>query len=155
MVTVSLNPGFRDFRWTLDHSVPLTLAHELHHSARVVDGPGYGTTLRQAIVSEGLADVFSLEVYPDETKPPWVRALDDDEMCRWWTKAQDDFYLGRGYSHREWFFGAGNVPRWAGYRLGFELVTDYLERHPDSSAARLVHAGPDEILEGSSFCDES
>ena len=32
----------------------------------------------------------------------------------------------------EFMFGlAEGMPRWAGYRLGFEIVNEYLETHPD------------------------
>ncbi len=44
------------------------------------------------------------------------------------------------YNHWAWFFGsdACEIPRWAGYSLGFALIGDYLERHPGSSAAALA-----------------
>jgi hypothetical protein len=36
--------------------LPVSLAHELHHSSRIRTGPGYGRTLGEAMVSEGLAE---------------------------------------------------------------------------------------------------
>lgn len=151
-VIISLDPSFNDFRWTLETSLPLTIAHELHHSARVIDGPGYGATLRQAIVTEGLADNFSLEVYPEARRPPWTRALKERSVCRWWHRAEKDFELGRSYDQLAWFFGRGQIPRWTGYTLGFELVSSYLDRHPGESAARLVDVEAATIVEDAGFC---
>ena len=55
--------------------LPLALAHELHHSTRVLDGPGYGTTLLDTMVSEGGAEAFVREMYPYAPPIPWVRSL--------------------------------------------------------------------------------
>jgi hypothetical protein len=41
--------------------VASTVAHELHHAARN-QGPGYGKTLGEALVSEGLAQAFEAEM---------------------------------------------------------------------------------------------
>jgi hypothetical protein len=38
----------------ITQNLPITLAHELHHSVRILRGPGYGLTLGQALVTEGL-----------------------------------------------------------------------------------------------------
>lgn len=152
-VTISLDPSFPRFRWTLETSLPLTIAHELHHSARALDGPGYGATLRQAIVTEGLADHFSLEVNSSARPPPWTRALKERSLCRWWKRAEKDFELGRSYDHLVWFFGrGGDMPRWTGYTLGFELVRSYLDRHPGESAAGLVDVDAGTVVEGAEFC---
>ena len=44
--------------------LPGGLAHEIHHSRRILAGPGYGTTLGEAIVTEGLAVAFEHEAFP-------------------------------------------------------------------------------------------
>lgn len=152
-VKIWLDPGFRDFRWTLSSSMPLTVAHELHHSARVQRGPGYGATLRQAIVTEGLADMFSLEVYPRAARPPWTSALPRQSLCKWWERASKEFMEGRSYDHSLWFFGRGErVPRWTGYTLGYELVEAYLAEQPTRSAAELVDVEAATVIEDSRFC---
>ena len=45
-----------------------TLVHELHHLIRW-DGPGYGKTLGEALVSEGLAGHFVLQVLGGKPDP--------------------------------------------------------------------------------------
>jgi Predicted Zn-dependent protease (DUF2268) len=107
--------------------VPATLAHELHHSSRVRTGPGYGRTLGEALVTEGLADQFAAEVFPGTPLPPWDHALSADQEDALWERAQPD--LWGSYSlgdHRRWFFGGSGIPRWAGYTLGYRIVEAYL-----------------------------
>ncbi|MVZ80379.1 peptidase, partial [Escherichia coli] len=44
------------------------------------------------------------------------------------------------YNHNVWFFGAGDLPRWLGYSLGFDLVARYLSAHPEHRASTLTDA---------------
>ena len=119
--------------------LPVALAHELHHSKRVVDGPGYGSTLLDAIVAEGGADAFVREVYPSAPAIPWVHPLAADEERTVWHSARaalgapDDLDL-----HNQWFVGGQGLPKWAGYRLGYAVARAYLRRHANATAASLA-----------------
>ncbi|HYZ91959.1 MAG TPA: DUF2268 domain-containing putative Zn-dependent protease [Actinomycetota bacterium] len=132
--------------------LPLALAHELHHAKRVLDGPGYGTTIMEAIVTEGSAEAFVRATFPDAPSIPWVRPLDATTQARVWERAQrerDDRDVGE--QHDSWFFGAKGLPRWAGYRLGYAIARSYLERHPARSAAQIATVTANDIISGSSF----
>jgi uncharacterized protein YjaZ len=59
--------------------------------------------------------------------------------------------LGEIEDHAGWFFGSGDIPRWAGYTLGFDIVSGYLRAHPALLAADLVTKGAETILRGSGF----
>lgn len=112
-----------------------TLAHEIHHAMRR-RAIGYGSSLLQAAVSEGLADHFSIEMAPGYD-PPWTRALTEEELSVWLPEVTSR--SSGAYSHPEWFHGAGaSIPRWTGYSVGFELVRLYLGTHPDQLASTLV-----------------
>ena len=125
---------------TLAARLPSLAAHEFHHAARF-RGPGYGNTLLQAMVSEGLADHYASELF-GEPLPPWVTALSEEELALWLDRARPKFD-STTYNHAAWFFGTGNVPNWAGYTIGFRLVGDYLAANPESTAASLVNLGAD------------
>lgn len=104
------------------------IGHELHHVMRHRT-VGYGGTLWEAMVSEGLADHFSMELAGIDP-PMWSTALTAPELETWTPRARE---TGSGsYDHARWFFGqGGQVPRWAGYAIGFQVVDAFLAAHPD------------------------
>ena len=133
-VILSINAGYPDLDNVLEtYLIPL-LAHEVHHAKRR-RSVGYGNTLLQAIVSEGLADHFSMEVSGIDP-PPWSIALTDKQLQEWIEEASKSWH--QSYNHRDWFGGANpNIPRWTGYSIGFYLVSNYLAKNPNKSASEL------------------
>ncbi len=147
-VHLYVDPNRDDFFGALRVWLEPMLAHEAHHAARTVDGPGYGDSLVEAIVSEGLADVYSEEGFPDTPALPWTQALERSEICPWWRRAVRD----RGaYDHDAWFFGTGRPPRWTGYALGYTLVRRYL-RTQATTAADSVRTTARAVVSGADFC---
>jgi uncharacterized protein YjaZ len=112
------------------------LAHELHRPSRW-DGPGYGETLGDALVSEGLAGHFAQEVYGGEPEP-WEQ-LPSSVWRPYLAKAKAD-WLNTEYDHIGWFFGSQDFPRWLGYSLGYQVVRQFLSTHDTARASGLVHA---------------
>lgn len=113
------------------------LAHELHHCARWTR-PGYGSTLGETLVSEGLACVFETG-FRGGIAPFWARALKADALREVEALARPRL-AQRDYDHRAWFFGAPErgLPRHAGYSLGFEVAARHI-RATGRTAAQLVH----------------
>ncbi|ABD54056.1 DUF2268 domain-containing putative Zn-dependent protease [Jannaschia sp. CCS1] len=110
--------------------------HEFHHVLRW-DGPGYGVRLGDALVSEGLAQVFVHEVMTCP-REPWEQALDEATATALLREARAAF-KSPDYDHAEWFFGTGQIPEWAGYTLGKTIVTRYLEQTPGTTALACAH----------------
>lgn len=138
-VMLAINTGFHDIAGTLEANFIPLLSHEVHHAKRR-RSVGYGNTLLQAVVSEGLADHFSVEV-TGIAPPPWSVALTTDELQAW-TATASATWNQLSYNHAAWFFGADpTIPRWAGYAIGFELVNNYLLDHPDKRPSTL-HTEP-------------
>lgn len=107
------------------------LGHELHHCVRWA-GPGYGPTLAEAVVSEGLACCFEVQFRGGE-QPFYARPLAAQDRAR----VRAAFLEQRdrpGYDHQAWFYGSGEWPRHAGYALGREIVERHLLRHGGSPA---------------------
>ena len=116
-----------------------TLVHELHHLIRW-DGPGYGKTLGEALVSEGLAGHFVLQVLGGKPDP-WDAVAPSDGLTR---RAMNE-WSRLAYDHAEWFFGKGKVRRWSGYGLGHRLIAEYLSQNPDDDAATLALTPADRV----------
>lgn len=132
--------------------LPLSLAHELHHAKRILDGPGYGNTLLEAMITEGSAESFVRDVFPRRPAIPWVQPLKPAEEQRAWDRAQEA--LREDYTlelHETFFFGRDGLPRWAGYKIGFAIVEAYRELHPDVSGADLATMPAQEIFDGSRY----
>ena len=111
------------------------VAHELHHAVRIERRRLHSTVL-EALVSEGLADHFAREAFPDGPEPPWTEALRPAEEAELWAHAEAE---GEGrYDHAAWFYGTGDLPRFAGYRLGHRIVAAYLERTGRTAAAAVA-----------------
>lgn len=136
LIYVTVDPENPALRANRSQSLERMLAHELHHSSRW-DGPGYGKTLGEALVSEGLAGHFAEEAYGGE-REPWER-LSASTLRPFCLKAQSD-WQSADYNHDEWFFGSQKIPAWVGYSIGYELVGRYLVAHGDARASNLVHA---------------
>lgn len=137
-VELAVDPGLSS--QLIEARLPSIVAHEFHHVARF-RGPGYGGTLLEAMVSEGMADHYASELF-GQPLPPWVVALSETEIPVWIERARPQFDSG-SYSHSNWFFGTGSVPNWTGYTIGFELVRRYKAANPGSSAVTLVNSDAD------------
>lgn len=135
-VVIAVDPEFADLDRTISEALFPLLAHELHHIARHREA-GFSANLFEAMVMEGLADHFSIEVAGGDP-PPWSVALTSEELEVWIEEAEEDWLAGP-YNHDAWFFGASSeIPRWAGYSIGFDLVERYLEAHPSVRPSHLT-----------------
>ncbi|MFC0340943.1 DUF2268 domain-containing putative Zn-dependent protease [Paracoccus niistensis] len=109
------------------------MLRELHHVARW-DGPGYGRSLGEVLVSEGLAGHFVVQVLggvPD----PWDAATPPSGLAK---RAMTE-WAWRDLDRGLWFEGKGNIRKWAGYGLAHRLLAEHLSREPELEAAALVH----------------
>ena len=135
VLTLTLDPYNPNLPDHLGEPLERMIAHELHHLMRF-ETVGYGPTLGEVLVSEGLACRFVDELYASDPEP-WERAVPRNELGPFAERAVDEAD-NAGYDHIRWFFGGGDLPRWIGYTLGRELVGDYLEKHPDARPSTLA-----------------
>jgi Predicted Zn-dependent protease (DUF2268) len=136
LIELYVDPTFPALAALIPERLPPMTAHEVHHAIRI-RGPGYGRTLLEGLVSEGMADHFSIELLGVPV-PPWSRALSESAIAHYMELARQQFDAPLDYNR--WFVGeGGTLPNWTGYTLGFRLVEDYKARHPGSTAASLVN----------------
>lgn len=63
----------------------------------------------------------------------WSTTLDGDQLATWSSRARDQWF-DAGYDHSAWFFGTREIPRWAGYTIGFSLTGEFLAAAPSRRA---------------------
>lgn len=124
LVRIWLDPGHPNLAECFNASFAGLLAHELHHLVRM-RGPGYGETLREALVSEGLACQFEREV--TGRLPIYGTELTPEVSEAWLTRIAP--FLDGPFS-ANWMFGSAEegIERSFGYRLGSSLVRDWLQK---------------------------
>ncbi|WP_353779102.1 DUF2268 domain-containing putative Zn-dependent protease [Winogradskyella sp. 3972H.M.0a.05] len=145
-ILMSVDLDFPNLANSIANEFGPLLAHEMHHAKRQRSTEGYGTTLFEACVSEGLADCFSMEVF-DIDPPIWSVALAEADLEAWINSAEQT-WDDDNYNHPEWFFGtSANIPRWTGYSIGYKLVKDYLVINTDQEPSDLYDEPADSFLE--------
>jgi len=150
-VLIQLDPISQvSFSETLAVWLPEALAHEIHHSVRTLTGPGFGNTLGEFLVSEGMASAFRHQAFPG-TDAPWDKALAPAQEHALWNQAQPLLTQGGLTVYSQWFYGGDGVPKWAGFTIGYHIAKDYIQHHPGSSAASLVDVPAATILADSNY----
>lgn len=147
-----------------------TLVHEYHHFWRMAatgSGRGGDFTLLDAIVYEGLAEYFCGQVLGPEGVGRWAQQLSAGQARQAWLAlgphlasvdeaVRTEYLLGSLAAHPDqWELyralldsphivtmdgGQNFVPPWAGYSVGYHLVSDYAAQHPDCSLRELTEA---------------
>jgi hypothetical protein len=136
-----LNPNF--LRSLADGTLSRHVAHEAHHCYRMA-GPGYGLTLGEALVSEGLAGQFVSRTF-DSAPEPWERTMSLVELERYLPSPSQ--LQSTDYDHASWFFGSTSQrPRWFGYTLGYQLAGQWIEAECPSQPGRWIDVPASEVL---------
>ena len=142
---LTVDPDNARFEASLhDGTLRRQVVHEVHHCLRMA-GPGYGTTLGEALVSEGLAGRFTRWLFGNPPEP-WERAVDADALR---AHVPDRAALaGTDYGHDAWFFGVGGrYPRWLGYTLGYAIAGAWLDRVGTPDAGTWVGVPAEAVLD--------
>lgn len=134
-IGLSFDPDSPNLAASLSTDLFPLLAHEMHHIMRMRT-VGYGADLLGAMISEGLADQFSVEIAGIDP-PPWSNALTADQLTEWRDRARDHWF-DSPYDHAGWFLGTDpDIPRWTGYTIGFELTGMFLSDNPTRRPSQL------------------
>ncbi|MDH6170914.1 uncharacterized protein YjaZ [Variovorax boronicumulans] len=142
LLHLKLDPANPNFASKMDTAIPSLFAHEAHHCMREAS-VGYGSTLRAALVSEGLACHFESEV--TGRIPFYGTALTSEQVFAMEERMRPLLDMP-WYNHSAWFFGnpREEIPRHCGYSVGFSLVGEYLKR--SSSKASVAVGRPAEAF---------
>jgi len=108
------------------------LVHELCHAARWGKNNEWMNTLFDGLINEGIATYFEAEFAKNlEETTIFIKTIlerSDEENKKIFEKLCDQLE-STSYDYETIFFnGNDELPRWAGYSLGYYLVKRYLER---------------------------
>lgn len=144
-IRISVDPFYKeeDLKFIIKNRVPLSVYHELNHIARW-NGPGYGNTLLETIVSEGLAIIFAEESW-DLFEAPWGKYKQAEMKNYLKILNERNREEDKNYNHAEWFFGKGK-PNWLGYKLGAFIIRSVKNKNPDIDISVLTVINSKEII---------
>ena len=123
--------------------IPLSVYHEMNHVARWMK-PGYGTSLMEVIISEGLAIVFAEENW-NLFVAPWGKYTKNEIAKYLLVLKKRNRKKDKNYDHAEWFFGKGK-PNWIGYKLGAYIIRKVRENCPKIGIEELVNMDAEKII---------
>ncbi len=135
-ISLVFDPGFLDLEQSIEDELRPLLLHELHHILRH-RATSYSPNLAGIFINEGLADHFSMELAGSDP-PIWSTVLEGEELEQWIETAGEVWLDEPVMDSDAWLFGSAEIPRWAGYAIGFELVRRYLETHPGIRVSELL-----------------
>lgn len=142
-IYILLDPHHPRLTTSLSEEMVATLAHEYHHTSRKRT-IGFSSSLFDAIVSEGLAEHFVIEVTGQW--PPWADPVDEESFAYWRTEAENTWFTEE-YDYLAWFIGLNSaIPRGTGYELGRRIIGEYLAAHPDERASMLFDVPSEQFL---------
>jgi len=120
-----------DLDKVIENELPAVLAHEIHHSIRISLGIP-SETLGQQIVTEGMACHF--EVLVTEGKVPSLFESIKDHDWRVLLEQMSPVINKKNQSVNKYFLGSTPdvFPKYAGYWVGFNLISRYLEKYKTS-----------------------
>ncbi len=125
------------------------LSHELHHAARL-RMPRWHMSLLELMIMEGLADHFMNEIF-NCSQPARSRALTEKEIRKVMIRLKPQIRnkLESWEACIPWMFGRGGdepIPQWTGYTIGWKIVENYLNAHPDAKASSLFLTPSETII---------
>lgn len=144
-IVIKVDPNFPDKEQFLGVELPRGVSHELHHAVREKALPDEPRTLGKMLIFEGLATYFETEVWGGEPSK-WATALSPEQLQELLIVATTELFQEK-YDHMRWFYGTKEIPRWAGYTIGAYLIKQYLDLHPNQTAASLVAVPAATILD--------
>lgn len=141
-IYILLDPDHPKLDEAINKHIVETIPHEYHHTMRHRT-VGFGESLFEALISEGLACHFAMEVCKIDA-PEYCVAY-SEETIKEWILTAELMWFNKEYDYYDWFVGR-DKPKNIGYAIGFSLVKDYLDKHPGETASSLHAIAADNLL---------
>ncbi|MBW3112638.1 DUF2268 domain-containing protein [Bacillus sp. MCCB 382] len=129
-----------------------TVAHEYNHAIAGESNPGMMYTILGGVVLEGKADAFANIIFP-KIDVPWQEPMTPEvkeKVVTEITELKDSSDPNR-YAGLRNGIPSKDIPQWANYKIGYEIVQSYRKKHPEVSIGRWTSMHEAEIIAGSDF----
>ncbi|RDI38043.1 DUF2268 domain-containing protein [Falsibacillus pallidus] len=128
--------------------VPYTIAHEYHHTIYFEKIKNQKKDLIDYDLVEGKADSFANLVIPN-MEIPWTMELSDEEEQNIWNWASARRYTYTSNDLAEMRAGNRIIPQWSDYKIGNQIMREFLKENPDLPIREWTYMDADEILKRS------
>jgi len=142
------------------NSLAYTIAHEYVHLVRncvfpktasggkiIFEQTGEAETLLDAMVTEGIADAFALQLYPSAQALSQLAVSTGDKLSTW-PKIRRRLHNSDMVDIRRFLVGDNDrIPLWIGYAIGYSIVREYMDHHPTTYPNELVRMSASTIFE--------
>ncbi len=133
VIDILLDTSRSDLVNIIENELAATLAHELHHLVRLKSGIE-DSTLFEHLITEGLACHFEAKCGQKEM-PGCLAEIQTSSWLELYDKMKVDLN-NQDFDYRYYFAGTtGEIPKHAGYWVGFNLVTQYIEKNGGSAVS--------------------
>ncbi|MEA3319645.1 MAG: DUF2268 domain-containing putative Zn-dependent protease [Bacillota bacterium] len=138
-----------------EKSIKELIAHEYHHLVYMEMSDNYNTRtahLLERVVMEGKAETFTKILYPDY-EVHWIEPLNNDERDRVWSYIDENKYSVGEEDYSVLYNGSisKELPSWSNYRMGHQIMQEYLKKNPDLSIEEWTVLKAVEIIDGLEF----
>jgi uncharacterized protein YjaZ len=133
-----------------EEMIPYTMAHEYHHTVYFEKIKTQKRDLIDYVLVEGRADSFANLIYPN-MNIHWTAELPLDLVQTIWTWSNERRYSFNEDDFAEMRTGNRIIPQWSDYRIGYQIMQDFLEKNADVPINEWTFMDADEILEKSHF----
>ncbi|WP_226671968.1 DUF2268 domain-containing protein [Rossellomorea aquimaris] len=129
-----------------------TVAHEYNHLLAEESNQGMIRTILGGVVLEGKADAFAHTIYP-KIEVPWQEPMTMEEREKVVAEITELRYSSDMKTYEKLREGnsSKDIPQWANYKIGYEIVQSYRKKHPEVSIGRWTSMHEAEIIAGSDF----
>nr|WP_255688624.1 DUF2268 domain-containing putative Zn-dependent protease [Pontibacillus sp. HN14] len=137
-----------------DDHIKYITAHEYQHTAHYSSSQPQQPDLIIYSLREGEADTFAQMLYPEQ-KPEWTKELTAREVDAIWEWAIKNRQTNDRNVFNE-FVETGNsmIPKKSAYRLGYEIMQDFISRNPNVSVEDWSSMDPIEIINQTKYANK-
>ncbi|WMM24467.1 DUF2268 domain-containing putative Zn-dependent protease [Tissierella sp. MB52-C2] len=146
-ILVEVNPMIGDWETLFPHII----AHEYHHSVSMDKDKERVFTMLDALLFEGRADLFANIVYPD-LETSWTSLLPIIREKEIWNKIKENLNsVDYKYQREIMFGGVKGIPTNCGYKIGYNIMQEFIKNNPDVSVEEWTGMKAEEIFEKSGY----